>query len=112
MIAMTAQPELKRPPAPEAEHTSIVTKLTELVRFTEQVKPEKQKEDTRTIKQIAQLAHALVEEISSHWRARDRRTAKLENLATPDPLTRVLSRRGFEDCLLHELSVARRHGVG
>jgi len=29
-----------------------------------------------------------------------------------DGLTRVLNRRGFEDRLSHELSVARQHGVG
>ncbi len=104
--------EPKRAPAPATEHSSIVSKLTQLVRFTEQVVPGKETDSTRTITQIAEMAHALVEELSSHLRAQDKRIAELENLATTDALTRVLNRRGFEESLTHELSVARRHGVG
>src|SRR5882757_967184 len=109
---MPGLPEPKRASAPEAEHASIVTKLTQLVRITEQVKPEKQVDSARTILQIAQMAHALVDEISNHLKVQDKRIAELENLATTDALTRVLNRRGFETALRHELSVARRHGVG
>jgi len=108
---MSGLPEPKRAPAPEPEHESIVTKLTQLVRYTELVKPDKN-DGAKAIGNIAQMAHALVEEISNHLKATDRRIAELENLATTDALTRVLNRRGFEDCLVHELSVARRHGVG
>ncbi len=86
--------EPKRAPAPAPEHSSIVSKLTQLVRFTEQVTPEKT-DGTRAITQIAEMAHALVEELSSHLRAQDKRIAELENLATTDALTRVLNRRGF-----------------
>jgi diguanylate cyclase (GGDEF)-like protein len=107
-----ALPEPKRAPAPEPEQDSIVTKLTQLVRFTEQVRPDKANEGAQAITQIAALAHTLVEEISRHLKQQNKRIADLENLATTDALTRVLNRRGFEDCLTHELSVARRHGVG
>ena len=110
---MPGMPEPKRPPAPEPEQSAIVTKLAQLVRFTEQVKPgDKAADGAKAIVQIAALAHTLVEEISSHLKDQNKRIAELENLATTDALTRVLNRRGFEECLTHELSVARRHGVG
>ena len=107
-----ALPEPKRVRAPEPQQDSIVTKLTQLVRFTEQFKPDRAAEGAQAITQIAALAHALVEEISKHLTDQNKRIADLENLATTDALTRVLNRRGFVDCLTHELSVARRHGVG
>ena len=66
----------------------------------------------KAVRQIGQLAHSLVEEITQHLRVQDRRIAELESLATTDALTHVLNRRGFEERLTHELSVARRHGVG
>ncbi len=97
---------------PELEHESIVTKLTQLVQFTEQATPGHSSDGSKAILQVAQLAHTLVEEISNHLRAQDKRIAELENLATTDALTKILNRRGFEQILLHELSVARRHGVG
>jgi len=90
----------------------IVSKLAQLVRFTEQVKPTTEKDSAQAVTQLAQLAHNLVEELSHHLAKVDRRIAELENMATTDGLTRVLNRRGFEDRLTHELSVARRHGVG
>ncbi len=99
-------------PEPEPERTTIVSKLTQLVRFTEQVKPAKANEGGQAILQIAQMAHSLVEEISRHLQKQDKRISELENLATTDALTRAMNRRGFEECLAHELSVARRHGVG
>ena len=95
-------------PAPDQEHEGIVTKLTQLVRITENAVPE----PSKAVQQIALLAHTLVAEISTHLRAQDRRIAELEHLATTDTLTRVMNRRGFEDRLTHELQVARRHGVG
>jgi len=98
--------------ADEPQRGDIVTKLTQFVRFTEQMKPEPQVESLKAVRQIAQLAHALVDEISTHLKAQDRRIAELETLATNDALTQVLNRRGFEERLTHELSVARRHGVG
>jgi len=107
-----ALPEPKRVRAPEPQQDSIVTKLTQLVRFTERFKPDRAAEGAQAITQIAALAHALVEEISKHLTDQNKRIADLENLATTDALTRVLNRRGFVDCLTHELSVARRHGVG
>jgi diguanylate cyclase (GGDEF)-like protein len=107
-----ALPEPKRASAPEPEQDSIVTKLAQLVRFTEQVRPDKAAEGAQTITQIAALAHSLVAEISHHLKEQNQRIADLENLATTDALTRVLNRRGFEESLAHELSVARRHGVG
>jgi diguanylate cyclase (GGDEF)-like protein len=109
---MSGLPEPKRPVASEPEQNAIVTKLTQLVRFTEQVRPDRASEGAQAISQIAALAHTLVEEISKHLSEQNKRIAELENLATTDALTRVLNRRGFEDCLTHELSVARRHGVG
>ncbi len=109
---MSGMPELKRTPVREPEQSSLVLKLAQLVRFTEQVKPERADEGAQAIVQIAQMAHALVEDLSRHMSDQNRRIAELENLATTDGLTRVLNRRGFEDCLTHELSVARRHGVG
>lgn len=107
-------PEPKRVDAaePEQSSSSIVTKLTQLVRFTEQVSPARETDGTKAILEIARMAHALVEEISNHLRAQERRIGELENLATTDALTKVLNRRGFEEALTHELSVARRHGVG
>ena len=110
---MTTASSLK-PPAPsedEHEHDGIVDKLTQLVEITEHP-PSEESEATKAIRQISGLAHALADEISQHLRAQDKRIAELENLATTDPLTRVLNRRGFEDRLAHELSIARRHGVG
>ncbi len=109
---MAGLPKPERIGMPELEHESIVTKLTQLVQFTEQATPGRSSEGSTAILQVAQLAHALVEEISSHLRQQDKRIAELENLATTDALTKVLNRRGFEQILLHELSVARRHGVG
>jgi len=109
---MAGMPEPKRAIAPEPEQNSIVTKLTQLVRFTEQVKPDRAADGAVAIVQIAQLAHTLIEEISKHLKDQNKRIADLENLATTDALTRVLNKRGFEECLTHELSVARRHGVG
>ncbi len=107
-------PEPKRIDAadPEQSSSSIVTKLTQLVRFTEQVSPPRETDGTKAILEIARMAHSLVEEISNHLRAQERRIGELENLATTDALTKVLNRRGFEEALTHELSVARRHGVG
>ncbi len=109
---MAGLPEARRASAPEPQQDSIVTKLTQLVRFTEQVRPDRAAEGAGAITQIAALAHTLVEEISKHLKEQNKRIADLENLATTDALTRVLNKRGFEDCLVHELSVARRHGVG
>ena len=110
---MAGLPEAQpRAQEPDRDHAGIVTKLTQLVRITEQVRPEKENESARTVMQIAQMAHALVAEITSHLKQQDRRIAELENLATTDALTRVLNRRGFEESMAHELSVARRHGVG
>jgi diguanylate cyclase (GGDEF)-like protein len=111
---MPGLPELKRAAAEEPEHssTSIVTKLTQLARFTEQATPAREPDGTKAIVEIARMAHALVAEISEHLKAQERRIGELENLATTDGLTRVLNRRGFEEALTHELSVAKRHGVG
>lgn len=114
-----AVPAERTPLSTSAESTgksetqsSLVSKLAQLVRFTEQVKPISAEESDKAIHQLANLAHNLVEEISNHLAKQDRRIAELENMATTDGLTRVLNRRGFEDRLVHELSVARRHGVG
>jgi diguanylate cyclase (GGDEF)-like protein len=111
---MPGLPELKRAVAEEPEHSSksIVTKLTQLVRYTEQATPAREPDGTKAIMEIARMAHALVAELSDHLKAQERRIGELENLATTDGLTRVLNRRGFEDALTHELSVAKRHGVG
>ncbi|MBM3513687.1 MAG: GGDEF domain-containing protein [Alphaproteobacteria bacterium] len=87
----------------------IVTKLTQLLRVTEQALLS---QESASIKQISQLAHGLVQEISEHLKRQDKRIAELENLATTDGLTKVLNRRGFEERLSHELSIAKRHGVG
>lgn len=110
---MAGQPEAQvRAHEPDHDHAAIVTKLTQLVRITEQVRPEKEADSARTVLQITQMAHALVAEITNHLKEQDKRIAELENLATTDALTRVMNRRGFEESLAHELSVARRHGVG
>jgi diguanylate cyclase (GGDEF)-like protein len=111
---MPGLPEPKRVAAEEPEHSSksIVTKLTQLVRYTEQATPAREPDGTKAILEIARMAHALVAELSEHLKAQERRIGELENLATTDGLTRVLNRRGFEDALTHELSVAKRHGVG
>ena len=101
---------LVREPAKDEPHEGIVTKLTQLVRMAEAAPAESAA--SKSIRQISQLAHALVGEISNHLREQDRRIAELENLATTDALTHVLNRRGFVERLTHELSVARRHGVG
>lgn len=87
----------------------IVTKLTQLALVTEQALPSP---ENASIRQISQLAHSLVLEVSAHLKQQDRRIAELENLATTDGLTKVLNRRGFEEQLSHELSIAKRHGVG
>ena len=110
---MPAEPGAKRAVAAESERSSssIVTKLTQLVRITEQASPAREN-NTAAILDIARTAHALVTEIAEHLKAQERRIGELENLATTDGLTRVLNRRGFEDALAHELSVAKRHGVG
>jgi diguanylate cyclase (GGDEF)-like protein len=109
---MSGLPESKRKPAPEPEQSSIVTKLAQLVRFTERVQPDRASDGAKAIVQITELAHAFVEEISNHLKEQNKRIADLENLATTDALTKILNRRGFEECLLHELSIARRHGGG
>ncbi|MGE3334952.1 MAG: GGDEF domain-containing protein [Rhodospirillaceae bacterium] len=111
---MSGAPEPKRKAAAESDPSSksIVTKLTQLVRFTEQASPSREQDGTGAILEIAKLAHALVAEITDHLKSQERRIGELENLATTDGLTRVLNRRGFEEALTHELSVARRHGVG
>jgi diguanylate cyclase (GGDEF)-like protein len=95
-----------------APQNPIVSKLNQLVRFTEKVQPAADADAGKAIQQVAQLAHSLVDEIGKHLAKQDRRIADLESLATTDALTTVLNRRGFEDRLQHELSVARRHGVG
>jgi diguanylate cyclase (GGDEF)-like protein len=92
-----------------ASTSPIVTKLTQLVRVTEQAPPNR---ESQSIKQVAQLAQALIQEVTDHLKQQDRRIAELENLATTDGLTKVLNRRGFEERLSHELSIAKRHGVG
>jgi diguanylate cyclase (GGDEF)-like protein len=97
---------------PDSTHDPLVSKLAQLVRFTEQVQPVTETGSAQAAQQLAQLAHSLVEELSHHLAKQDRRIAELENIATTDGLTRVLNRRGFEERLTHELSVARRHGVG
>jgi diguanylate cyclase (GGDEF)-like protein len=107
---VAAQQDAARPG--DNNQNLIVSKLAQLVRFTEQVKPATEKDSAQAVTQLAQLAHNLVEELSHHLAKQDRRIAELENMATTDGLTRVLNRRGFEDRLTHELSVARRHGVG
>ena len=93
-------------------YDSIVTKLTQLLQFTKHTSPSKSPVDSQESLDVAKLAHNLVEEISNHLQEQDKRMAELESLATTDALTKVLNRRGFEQILLHELSVARRHGVG
>jgi diguanylate cyclase (GGDEF)-like protein len=105
-------PEPQCIPSAEQDDTAIVTKLTQLVRISEQVRPDAGLDGARAVVQFAQMAHALIDEISTHLKRQDKRIAELENLATTDGLTRVFNRRGFEDALTHELSVARRHGVG
>ncbi|MSO98257.1 MAG: GGDEF domain-containing protein [Rhodospirillaceae bacterium] len=100
-------------PAPSGEPGNpIVTKLAQFVQFSQQVQPAIEVDPGKAVQQLATLAHSLVEEIGHHLAKQDRRIAELENLATTDGLTNVLNRRGFEDRLTHELSVARRHGVG
>lgn len=90
----------------------LVSKLAQLVQFSEKVQPTTEQESAKAASQLAHLAHSLVEELSHHLAKQDKRIAELENMATTDGLTRVLNRRGFEDRLTHELSVAKRHGVG
>ncbi len=109
---MAGMPEARRTLASEPQQDAIVTKLTQLVRFTEQVRPDRTADGAAAITQIAALAHTLIEEISRHLTEQNKRIADLESLATSDALTQVLNRRGFEEALTHELSVARRHGVG
>ncbi len=92
---MPGLPELKRAPSHELAPDTIVTKLSQLVRFTEQVKIEKPNDGAKAIKEIAALTHSLVAEISDHLRLQEKRIADLEGLATTDALTRVLNRRGF-----------------
>lgn len=98
-----------RPVDTDQPSNPIVSKLAQLVTFTEKVTPAAESDSS---KQLSQLANSLVQELSSYLAKQDRRIAELENMATTDGLTRVLNRRGFEDRLAHELSVARRHGVG
>src|SRR4051812_14866605 len=104
---MAGMPEPSRVLAAEPDDAAIVTKLTQLVRITEQVRPDAGLDGTRAVLQIAQMAHSLIDEVSAHLKRQDRRIAELENLATTDALTRVFNRRGFEEALTHELSVAR-----
>lgn len=92
------------------DHTELQAKLSNFVRFAEQFRPTQP--DLDQIRKIAEIAHTLVDEVTRHLKAQDRRIAELEALATTDQLTRVLNRRGFEEQLQHELSIARRHGVG
>ena len=82
--------------APEPEREGIVTKLTQLVKITENAVPA----PSSAVQQIAQIAHTLVAEITTHLREQDKRIAELEHLATTDPLTRVMNRRGFLSSLL------------
>ena len=102
----------KDPASSGEQGNPIVTKLAQLVQFSQQVQPAVEVDSGKAVQQLATLAHSLVEEIGHHLAKQDRRIAELENLATTDGLTNVLNRRGFEDRLTHELSVARRHGVG
>ena len=110
---MAAAHERPSPPQKDAEGSNpLVSKLAQLVKFSEKIQPTTEKESAKDASKLAVIAQGLVEELSHHLAKQDRRIAELENLATTDGLTRVLNRRGFEDRLIHELSVARRHGVG
>ena len=111
-LPQEAQPADTEPADQPPKGADIVTRLTQLVRISEGVKPVQNDQAASAVQQIAKIAHTLVEEVTTHLRDQDKRIAELENLATTDALTRVLNRRGFEERLLHELSVARRHGVG
>jgi diguanylate cyclase (GGDEF)-like protein len=91
-------------------HRDLDDKLSKFVRFAETVEPTSV--ESTAIMKIAELAHTLVAEVSDHLKAQDQRIAELEALATTDELTQILNRRGFETQLDHELSIARRHGVG
>lgn len=92
------------------DHSDLDSKLSNFVRFAETVEP--QSVESSAILKIADLAHSLVAEVSDHLKAQDIRIAELEALATTDELTQILNKRGFETQLEHELSIARRHGVG
>ena len=92
------------------DHSELDSKLSNFVRFAETV--ETTPEESSAILKIADLAHSLVAEVSDHLKVQDKRIAELEALATTDELTQILNKRGFETQLDHELSIARRHGVG
>lgn len=96
--------------ASELPNEDLKGKLSDFVRFAEEVTPAA--DETPAIGKFAEAASSLVAEISDHLRRQDRRIAELEALATTDELTKILNRRGFETQLAHELHVARRHGVG
>ncbi|MEQ8509993.1 MAG: GGDEF domain-containing protein [Rhodospirillaceae bacterium] len=92
------------------DHHSLEDKLSKFVRFAETVEPAAV--ESAAVEKITKLAQSLVAEISDALKAQDKRIAELEALATTDELTQILNRRGFEQQLEHELSIARRHGVG
>ncbi len=108
-MAETQKQNLDDHPDP-TDHSELDTKLSNFVRFAEEVKPAVP-EQTAILK-IAELAHTLVQEVSDHLKLQDQRIEELEAMATTDELTSVLNKRGFEAQLSHELSIARRHGVG
>lgn len=108
-MAATEQAHLKVVDDP-TDHSDLNNKLSNFVRFAETVEPESV--ESTAILKIADLAHSLVAEVSDHLKAQDLRIAELEALATTDELTQILNKRGFETQLDHELSIARRHGVG
>jgi GGDEF domain-containing protein len=92
------------------DHHSLEDKLSKFVRFAVTVEPAAV--ESAAVEKITKLAQSLVAEISDALKAQDKRIAELEALATTDELTQILNRRGFEQQLEHELSIARRHGVG
>ena len=92
------------------DHSELDNKLSNFVRIAEEVKPAAAEQSV--ILKIAELAHSLVAEVSDHLKAQDQRIEELEAMATTDELTSVYNKRGFESQLNHELSIARRHGVG
>lgn len=108
-MAGASKPQLEVVTDP-TDHRDLEDKLSKFVRFAEEVKPA-EIEQTAIVK-IAELAHSLVAEVSDHLKAQDDRIAELEAMATTDELTGIYNKRGFESQLAHELSIARRHGVG
>ena len=96
--------------AEDIHEGDLRTKLSQFVRIAQEVTPVAQ--ETPSIGKFTELASSLVSEISNHLSKQDRRIAELEALATTDELTKIFNRRGFETQLAHELSVAKRHGVG